>query len=113
MVGLVVCLIREGESPDIIKLLFKPYKTRDVHLAPGEGLFLVNCLFEHWNKITKPPNEPITWENEKEEIDRFYEDVLLAHLVKLEKEEQIFKKWLNEVVEPYPMDFQLIRESTK
>lgn len=100
------------------------------------SIFL-KCLFEHWNKITKPPNEPITWENEKEEIDRFYEDVLLAHLVKLEKEEQMyvffffyyslgvsliittifyiirFKKWLNEVVEPYPMDFQLIRESTK
>jgi len=73
--------------------VFRSDRNINTPKAPGLGLMLKRCLFDDYNKKSSQ-NVPLTFEDVKDKMEAFENDVIIPYIIKTEKEERVFKEWL-------------------
>jgi tRNA U38,U39,U40 pseudouridine synthase TruA len=85
---MAVTVIRDKQPLAVMKAYMVPEKKlSNLQLAPGEGLFLRECLFKYYNEKA---TEPINWEPIRDKLDNFRNQVIIPHLATKEINDNMF-----------------------
>lgn len=90
MVAHTICVVRAQKSPEHVDATFEKIAHPAIHMAPGEGLFLDECIFDVYNKNVSKPNEPIDVSPYKPKIEEFKESVLFPSIFKKEAQDMMY-----------------------
>lgn len=96
MVGLAIAVVKGFATEDHIKRsMDEPFM--DVPKAPGLGLMLEEVHFDRYNRRYggDGQHEPIEWEKENDEIEKFKQEFIYPVVVDTEIEEKSMLDWLH------------------
>lgn len=105
MVGLVILLMRTGYPEEIIGKLYGNVRV-NIPKAPGLGLFLVETLYDNYNKQVnvldkKQANfmgEKIDFSDLQQNMEEFKKHSIMNTISSEDKENQVFAKWLASIM---------------
>jgi tRNA pseudouridine38-40 synthase len=104
MVSLVVAASYGQVGPEEVKRCFSE-EDWNIKMIIGDGLFLDKVEYPNFNRSTN--RNPLTIETDVEfahfrpEIERWKRDVLFRHIVRLDKEKNRFRNWVNDKLLKY------------
>ncbi|XP_051160152.1 pseudouridylate synthase 1 homolog isoform X2 [Leptopilina boulardi] len=95
MIGLTIGIVRNVVTEDILDLAFNGDKM-DVPMVPGLGLVLNIVHYDYYNnKFGKDGiHETLDWLECEEEVQKFFNDNIIKHIVQTEISEKSFLTWL-------------------
>eukprot|EP01124_Arcella_intermedia_P022534 TRINITY_DN3380_c0_g1_i1.p1 TRINITY_DN3380_c0_g1~~TRINITY_DN3380_c0_g1_i1.p1 ORF type:complete len:440 (-),score=95.50 TRINITY_DN3380_c0_g1_i1:243-1532(-) len=86
MVGLTICIVRDGANPRIILSCFEKPK-KPLPTAPALGLFLNRCNFDDFNKFN---DNQLDWKSNEQEMENFIDNVIAPSIVQKDKDHNVF-----------------------
>lgn len=95
MIGLAVAIVKGYASEDHLRRAFEE-KFMDVPKAPGLGLMLEEVHFDRYNRKYGGDghHEPIEWEAQNDEIEKFKDAFVYSAVVEAELKEKSMLSWL-------------------
>lgn len=95
MIGITVGIARSVVTDEVLDLAFNGDKM-DIPMVPGLGLVLNIVHYDYYNnKFGKDGiHEKLDWVECEEEVQKFFNDNIIKHIVKTEISEKSFLTWL-------------------
>lgn len=97
MMGLIIGVMRGHADESVIDAALQKENFVNIPEAPGIGLMLVNPEFTIYNQRVGKNFQPLTWEKEEEEIEKFKKEVIFKDIVEEDEKKLVNAGWLFEL----------------